>query len=71
MILLSGIRNTELNNIWIIYALKNFFKFQKNSKNNNIYLKLKIDRNLTSKFVKFEYETLQDLKTLKKLKSKN
>lgn len=71
MILLSGIRNTELNNTWIIYALKNFFKFQKNSKNNNIYLKLKIDRNLTSKFVKFEYETLQDLKTLKKLKSKN
>lgn len=71
MILLSGIRNTELNNIWIIYALKNFFKFQKNSKNNNIYLKLKISRNLTSKFVKFEYETLQDLKTLKKLKSKN
>lgn len=69
MILLSGIRNTELNNIWIIYALKNFFKFQKNSKNNNIYLKLKIGRNLTSKFVKFE--TLQDLKTLKKLKSKN
>lgn len=68
MILLSGIRNTELNNIWIIYALKNFFKFQKNSKNNNIYLKLKIGRNLTSKF---EYETLQDLKTLKKLKSKN
>lgn len=46
----------------------NFFKFQKNSKNNNIYLKLKIGRNLTSKF---EYETLQDLKTLKKLKSKN
>lgn len=71
MILLSGIRNTELNNIWIIYALKNFFKFQKNSKNNNIYLKLKIARNLTFKFVKFEYETLQDLKTLKKLKSKN
>lgn len=68
MILLSGIRNTELNNIWIIYALKKFFKFQKNSKNNNIYLKLKIGRNLTSKF---EYETLQDLKTLKKLKSKN
>lgn len=68
MILLSGIRNTELNNTWIIYALKNFFKFQKNSKNNNIYLKLKIGRNLTSKF---EYETLQDLKTLKKLKSKN
>lgn len=71
MILLSGIRNTELNNIWIIYALKNFFKFQKNSKNNNIYLKLKIGQNLTSKFMKFEYETLQDLKTLKKLKSKN
>lgn len=71
MILLSGIQNTELNNIWIIYALKNFFKFQKNSKNNTIYLKLKIGRNLTSKFVKFEYETLQDLKTLKKLKSKN
>lgn len=64
MILLSDIRNTELVNIWIICALKNFFKFQKN---NNIYFKLKISRNLIFKFVKFEYETLQDLnKTLKK-----